>query len=86
MYAGPRTYESNNRDLFSSARLALEFFLEHEGNLSHFELLTKFSDCLLIIKRMVLLGILPTGGCSTTEAFEGKLDSLSQSCDKSVIG
>ena len=31
MYAGPRTYESNRKDLFLFGRLALELFLEHEG-------------------------------------------------------
>ena len=32
IYAGPRTYESDNKDLFSIGRLALELFLEPEGN------------------------------------------------------
>ena len=31
MYAGPRTFDGFNRDLFSFARLASELFLEHEG-------------------------------------------------------
>ena len=33
MYAGPRTYEDNDKDVFSLGRLALELFLEPKGKL-----------------------------------------------------
>ena len=42
MYAGPRTYELYGRDLFSTARLALELFLESQGKLTNAEILTNF--------------------------------------------
>ena len=34
MYAGPRTYEKYHKDLFSTARLALELFLPREGKIN----------------------------------------------------
>ena len=34
VYAGPRTYETRNKDLFSFCRLALELFLEKKGKKS----------------------------------------------------
>ena len=35
LYAGPRTYESYYKDLFSFGRLALELFLEQKGKSQH---------------------------------------------------
>ena len=31
VYAGPRSFKSNNKDLFTYGRLALELFLEQQG-------------------------------------------------------
>ena len=36
MYAGPRTYKTYNKDLFSFGRLTLELFLLPEGNTNNF--------------------------------------------------
>ena len=78
MYAGPRSYERYNRDLFSAARLALELFLDQEGKLTRLQVLTR--NFLLIVKRMALLGLLSTGGCRTIGVFEKKLESVSHGC------
>ena len=34
LYAGPRTYEANSKDLFSFARLCLNLFLQREGKVN----------------------------------------------------
>ena len=36
LYAGPRTYESDYKDIFSFGRLALELFLDRKGKSQHF--------------------------------------------------
>ena len=36
MYAGPRTYENLYKDLFSTARLAMELFLDRTGKMNTF--------------------------------------------------
>ena len=35
LYAGPRTYEDQAKDLFSFGRLALELFLDQKGKSQH---------------------------------------------------
>ena len=35
LYAGPRTYEEHEKDIFSFGRLALELFLEQRGKSQH---------------------------------------------------
>ena len=36
VYAGPNTYDTNNKDLFSFGRLALELFLEQTGKSQYY--------------------------------------------------
>ena len=60
MYAGPRTYEADNIDFFSFARLALELFLRHEGKWTTFlRVLIQFWTFCWLYKEWLFLAFFP---------------------------
>ena len=61
-YAGPNTYEQLHKDLFGFGRLALELFLEQEGNSCHKKtFLLKTLKPLSTQQSLALPDVLPTG-------------------------
>ena len=86
MYAGPRTYEEMNKDLFSTVRLALELFLDRTGKMNTFSILevSMSLNILLIFQRMAILDILSTGRLSKVIAPQKPFSSFPESCDESA--
>ena len=58
MYAGPRTYEVDRKDLFSFGRLAMELLLKQEGKMNTFRNFQARTFC-LFFKEWLFLTFFP---------------------------